>query len=157
MSTSTSLSIPDNACNDQNLTLFDLSSFKLLETVHIDNGNNIHTTAFVIDGLLSLRNVTILSNSFTQHPNGYDNDPNKSFHILNCNKLESIQIGEYSFSDYGGEFELSNLPQLQSIVIGNMNSNSYNFYSSLFEIESIELIFDLLYRFTHFNNIINRR
>ena len=175
MSTSTSLSVPNNACNNQNLTLFDLSAFKLVETVHIDNGNYIHTTAFVIDGLLTLRNVTILSNSFTQHPNGYDNDPNKSFHILNCDKLESISIGEYSFSDYGGEFELSNLPQLQSfsdyggefelsnlpqlqsIQIGQLNSNSYNFYSALFEIESIELIFDLLYRFTFINNIINRR
>ena len=56
---------------------------------------------------------------------------------MNCNKLESISIGKYSFSDYSGEFELLNLPELQSISIGDMNSNSYNFYSaSLFEINS---------------------
>ena len=42
----------------------------------------------------------------------------KIFHILNCESLESIDIGEYSFSDFGGDFELKNLPQLQSIQIG---------------------------------------
>ena len=47
-------------------------------------------------------------------------DLSKSFHILNCGSLESIQIGEYSFSDYAGEFELKNLPQLQAIQIGDI-------------------------------------
>ena len=141
MSTTTSISVPYQSCNNQNLTLFDLSAFKFLETVEIDSGNFLYTTTFVIDGIFDLRNVTILKNSFTQHPNGYGNDSNKSFQILNCDKLESIQIGEYSFSDYGGEFELSNLPQLQSIVIGQLNSNSYNFYYlSNFEIQSISII-----------------
>ena len=93
---------------------------------------------FKIDGLTSLTSLSIGSNSFTQHSDGFGNDSNKSFQILNCAKLESIQIGEYSFSDYGGEFELSNLPQLQSIQIGQLNSNSYNFYYlSNFEIQSI--------------------
>ena len=140
MSTSTSLSVPNNACNHQNLTLFDLSAFKFIEIVEIDSGNFLYTTTFIIDGIFDLRNVTILKNSFTQHPNGFGNDSNKSFQILNCAKLESIQIGEYSFSDYGGEFELSNLPQLQSIQIGQLNSTSYNFYSSSLNIQSIELI-----------------
>ena len=106
MSTSTSLSVPNNACNHQNLTLFDLSAFKFLEIVEIDSGNFLYTTPFVIDGIFDLRNVTILKNSFTQHPNGFGNDSTKSFQILNCAKLESISIGEYSFSDYGVEFEL---------------------------------------------------
>ena len=39
----------------------------------------------------------------------------KSFHILNCESLESIQIGAFSFSDFGDGFELMNLPQLHSI------------------------------------------
>ena len=87
--------------------------------------------------------------------NGFGNDSNKSFQILNCAKLESISIGEYSFSDYGGEFELSNLPQLQSIVIGNINSNSYNFYSTPFDINSMIYINDLYNRFTLIDIIIN--
>ena len=59
---------------------------------------------------------------------------------MNCESLKSIQIGELSFSDYGGEFELKNLPQLQSIQIGTIvNDWSHNFYSSAFVIRGIKL------------------
>ena len=37
--------------------------------------------------------------------------------IVNCPKLQSIQVGEYSFSDYHS-LELRNLPSLQSIQMG---------------------------------------
>ena len=67
----------------------------------------------------------------------------KSFHILNCESLESIQIGEYSFSDFGGEFELKNLPQLQSIQIGTIGSTSRNFYYSSFVIRGINMILNI--------------
>ena len=40
--------------------------------------------------------------------------------------MESIQFGKYSFSDFAGEFELKNLPQLQSIQIGTIGNDSYN-------------------------------
>ena len=70
----------------------------------------------------------------------YGDDESKSFHILNCESLESIEIGEYSFSDFGGEFKLKNLPQLQSIQIGTVGSESYNFHWSSFVIQGIELI-----------------
>ena len=54
--------------------------------------------------------------------------------------MESIQIGEYSFSDFAGEFELKNLPQLQSIQIGTVGRYSYNFCSSSFVIRGSKLI-----------------
>ena len=79
-------------------------------------------------------------NSFTQKKDDCGNDESKSFHILNCESLESIQIGECSFSDFGGEFELKNLPQLRSIQIGTTENESYNFYHSSFVIRGIELI-----------------
>ena len=90
---------------------------------------------FKIDGLNRLKTIKIGNNSFTQKKDDYGIDKLKSFHILNCKSLESIQIGEYSFSDFAGDFELENLPQLQSIQIG-LNS----FYSSSFVIRGIELI-----------------
>ena len=97
---------------------------------------------FKIDGLNRLKTIKIGNNSFTQKKNSWGNDESKSFHILNCESLESIQIGEYSFSDYGGEFELKNLPQLQSIQIGTIDSKSYNFCGSLFVIRGIEIIWN---------------
>ena len=51
--------------------------------------------------------------------------------------MESIEIGEYSFSDYGGQFELYSLPQLQSIQIGINGVSSCNFYGCSFVIEGI--------------------
>ena len=136
----TTLSIGDESFG--NSTIFHLSNLNSFQSLNIGNGCFGYSSLFEINGLQSLMSLSIGSNSFTQHPNGFGNDINKSFHILNCTKLESIEIGEYSFSDYAGQFELSNLPQLQSIQIGQLNSTSYNFYSlSSFEIEGIKLIY----------------
>ena len=96
---------------------------------------------FKIDGLDGLKSLIIGIKSFTQKKNGnYGNDKSKSFHILNCESLEFIEIGKKSFSDFAGEFELKNLPQLQSIQIGTIRKKSYNFYGSSFVIRGIELI-----------------
>ena len=131
----TTLSIGDGSFG--NSTTFQLSNLNSFQSLNIGNEMFNLVSIFKIDGLTSLTSLSIGSNSFTSMKNGFGNDSNKSFHILNCDKLESIQIGEYSFSDYGGEFELSNLPQLQSIVIGQLNSTSYNFYSSSLNIQSM--------------------
>ena len=95
---------------------------------------------FRVDGLNRLKSIKIGKRSFIHKKNRYGNDSSKSFHILNCELLESIQIGEYSFSDFAGEFELKNLPQLQSIQIGTIESDSNNFYRSSFVIGGIIMI-----------------
>ena len=117
-----------------------LSSLDNLESIEIGGECFESVQTFKIDGLNRLKSIKIGSNSFTHNKNDDGNDKSKSFHILNCESLESIQIGEYSFSDFGGEFELKNLPQLQSIQIGTIGSKSYNFPNSSFVIEGIELI-----------------
>ena len=91
-----------------------------------------------------LKTIKIGNNSFTQKKNDEGNDKSKSFHILNCESLESIQIGECSFSDFAGEFELKNLPQLQSIQMGTIGKWSYNFCHSSFVIRGIELILNIV-------------
>ena len=95
---------------------------------------------FKIDGLNRLKTIKIGNNSFTKR---YGNDKSKSFHILNCESLESIQIGDFSFSDFGGEFELKNLPQLHSIQIGSVLGTSNNFCHSSFVVRGIELILNI--------------
>ena len=98
---------------------------------------------FQIDGLNRLKTIKIGSNSFTQKKNDWGNDELKSFHILNCKSLKSIQIGEYSFSDFAGDFELKNLPQLQSIQIGTIGRESCNFLYSSFVIRGIDVILNI--------------
>ena len=136
----TSIILPNWSCNDNNYTIFDFSRFTLLESIEIGDDSFGSVSTFKIEGLNQLQTIKIGKNSFTQRKNSNGNDASKSFHILNCESLESIQIGEISFSDFAGEFELKNLPQLRSIQIGTVGSNSYNFYYSSFVIRGIELI-----------------
>ena len=105
-------------------------------------------STFKIDGLNKLNTLKIGINSFTRYKNDIwpNEDESKSFHILNCEELKSIDIGKWSFSEFGGEFELKNLPQLQSINIGTIGEyNLYNFYASSFIIRGIQIHF-----YTHF-------
>ena len=138
----TDLKISSNSCND--VKELDLKRFEWLQSIEIGNDCFGSMQTFKIDGLNRLKTIKIGKNSFTQKKNDDGNDQSKSFHILNCESLESIQIGQYSFSDYGGEFELKNLPHLQSIQIGTVGSNSYNFFCSTFLIRGIELILNIV-------------
>ena len=140
----TSIIIPNWTCNDIDYTIFDFSRFSIVESIEIGNDCFGSVKTFKIDGLNRLKTIKIGNNSFTQKKNSNGNDKSKSFHILNCESLESIQIGEYSFSDFAGEFELKNLPQLQSIQIGTIKKESYNFYYSSFVIRGIELILNIV-------------
>ena len=132
----TDLTISSNCCND--LNALDLNRFKWLRSIEIGNECFESLKTFQIDGLNRLKTIKIGKKSFTQEKNSWKDDKSKSFHILNCESLESIQIGEYSFSDFGGEFELKNLPQLQSVQF-----DSFNFYYSSFVIRGIELILNI--------------
>ena len=139
-----SVILANNSCNERDYTVFDFSRFNQVESIEIgdDCFGSVHT--FKIDGLNRLKTINIGKNSFTQKKNSYGYDASKSFHILNCESLRSIQIGKYSFSDYAGEFELKNLPQLQSIQIGTIGNDSYNFHYSSFMIRGIELILNIV-------------
>ena len=120
------LSIGNGAFNEAET--FELKYLNDLESIEIGNNCFGSVDEFIISNYDKLKELNIGSNSFTGSLNSYGNDASKSFHILNCESLESIEIGEYSFSDYAGEFELKNLSKLQSLIIGSNTSNSYNFY-----------------------------
>ena len=155
-----SIIIPNWTCNDIGYTIFDFSRFNIVESIEIGDNCFESVETFKIEGLNRLKTIKIGNNSFTQvkkynwneewneyceedwdedwdESNRAANNQSKSFHILNCESLESIEIGEYSFSDFGGEFELKNLPQLQSIQIGSIGSDSSNFSNSSFVIGGI--------------------
>ena len=143
-STVTSLILPNWTCNDGDYKVFDFSRFTRIRSIEIGSDSFGSVKTFKIYGLNRLKTIKIGNNSFTGQKDYLGNDKSKSFHILNCESLESIQIGEYSFSDFGGEFELKNLPQLQSIQIGSIGSKSYNFCNSSLVIRGIELILNIV-------------
>ena len=137
----TELVICSNSCNE--LNELKVNQLEWLESIEIGDECFGSVQTFKIDGLNRLKTIKIGSNSFTQKKNSNGNDKSKSFHILNCESLESIQIGERSFSDFAGDFELKNLPQLQSIQIGTIGNWSYNFYYSSFVIRGMDMILNI--------------
>ena len=76
---------------------------------------------FELSELSELESVVIGKKCMTAAEKWEDARDNKrtngSFLIANCSKLQSIQIGDYSFCDYYS-FELSSLPSLQSMNTG---------------------------------------
>ena len=137
----TNLLISSNSCND--LKELNLNEYQHLKSIEIGDDCFINVELFNIDGLNELKSLKIGINSFThlKSSDKWDSDKansaNRSFSILNCVELESIEIGRFSFSDYGGGFELKNLPKLSTIKIGEIGSGSFNFYSCSFEIKGI--------------------
>ena len=137
-----SIHLPDRICNDEEYTIFDFSRFTLLEELEVGSNSFMYVNEFKIDGLNHLKSLKIGMNSFTcvRKNDSFDDridNNSRSFHILNCNELKSIEIGIFSFSDYGGGFELRNLPKLSTIKIGEIGSWSRNFYSSSFVVQGI--------------------
>ena len=139
----TSMIIPRYSCKETDNQIIDFSRFTQVESIEIGDDSFDSVQTFKIDGLNQLKTIKIGNNSFTQRKNGWRIDESKSFHILNCESLKSIQIGEFSFSDFAGDFELKNLPQLRSIQIGTIGSDSYNFRCSSFVIRGIDMILNI--------------
>ena len=123
--------------NNENYNTFNFSRFTLLEELIIGDYSFENVNVFNINGLNELNSLKIGMNSFTKKRNTAGDDQSRSFSISNCDELKSIEIGSYSFSDYGGEFELKNLPKLSTIIIGDIGSTSSNFHYSSLEIKGI--------------------
>ena len=118
------------------LIKFKISNRPYLKSIDIGSNSCSAVNEFTLKGLKALGTLMIGNNSFTRNKYEYYDGKSKSFHILNCDKLKLIEIGQYSFSDYAGEFELKNLPSLKSIRIGIAGKDSINFYYSDMIIES---------------------
>ena len=77
-----------------------------------DSFKNVNT--FNINGLSKLTLIYIGKSSFTLE----SENALYSFRLLNCDSLINLEIGQYSFSEYTGVIEISNLPSLENIKIG---------------------------------------
>lgn len=118
----TALTVTGNSCNDNTITAVDLSSFKFLRSVVIGNSCFGYVLAFSIVGLNWLESVSIGYRSFWD--SSTSSLKGSEFKIVNCPQLKSLSIGDRSFGQYNG-FELSQLPQLKSVVIDSDFSFRY--------------------------------
>ena len=99
--------------------------------LNVEDGNQFQTfDTFELSGLNQLEGVKIGQNCFNYQK---DTTPKKRYNyrkfvISSCPKLTEIHIGNYSFSDFTGEFTLSELNALTTLYIGQMAKPSFNFY-----------------------------
>ena len=109
------LKIDANSFNDSSVTELKLSGLVRLKRIVIGDECFGSVRVFELDGLSGLESVVIGNKSFII---GGSERSDGTCRIMNCPKLKSIQIGDWSFADYHS-FELNNLPSLQSIEIGS--------------------------------------
>ena len=108
------------------ITGFSISSLPSLETLEFGNDCfNALSSQVTFNDFPELLSLKIGNNSF------YNEDSNKlinrAFYINNNSKLLSIEIGEYSFGNYNGDFKVMSNPKLQSLTIGSIENESNNF------------------------------
>ena len=133
-----SLSVNSNCCN--NVVQFALMNLSSLRSIYIGDECFSHVQRFILANLQTLTTIKIGTNSFTKKLNGWEENKSRSFKISNCPNLTSITIGQYSFSDYGGEFELEGLPRLESLYIGVFDKESWNFSCSSFVLRDLPML-----------------
>ena len=119
----TALTVADNSCNDNNIGVVDLSSFKFLRSVVIGNYCFQYVQILSIVGLNWLESVSIGTYCF-----GRDGSllVGSEFKIVNCPQLKRLSMGDLSFGRYN-EYELSQLPQLVYISLSYNCNFGYNF------------------------------
>ncbi len=111
---SNTMIIPNGYFNGNSIASFNISNIGVLKSIVIGDRCFGKVRVFELDGLDELESVVIGGNSFKL--NFYER-LDGSYRVVDCRKLKSIQIGDWSFYDYHS-FELNNLPSLQSIDIG---------------------------------------
>ena len=119
-SSSVNVTIPNNLWMNISSISTLLNRFTDMERLEIGDYDLETVKEFHLNGVSKLQVIEIGKNSFTSTPNSNGFDEQRSFEILNCAKLESITIGDYSFSDCASTFEIRSCPNLVSIQLGRM-------------------------------------
>ena len=135
-STVTEIIVENRCCRDPSFTVLDLTRFTNVRRIVIGHDAFMYVDEVKLIGLSELESVEIGMNSFTKEKNSWGNDPNRHFYLKNCPVLKELKMGRYSFSDYT-VFEIENVDALEVIEMGELNEESYNFYSASLQLSSV--------------------
>ena len=124
-----------NGCCNESVMELDFKRFSVLKRIEIGDECFEKVNEVKLIGMNRLERVVIGKNSFTKHKNDCGRDSNRHFYLKNCERLEELKIGCYSFSDYS-VCEIDNVPSLKVIEMGQVNKDSYNFFHASLELKS---------------------
>ena len=135
---SSEIVIGNGECDGYVWSVLDMSVYRGLKRLEIGGYNFKNVRELRLIGLSELESVEIGRYSFTKYKNVYrlTHDSNRHFYLKNCPKLKSLKIGEYSFSEYT-VIEIENVDALETIEMGDLDDESYNFHGASLELKSI--------------------
>lgn len=105
-------SITVESCEDYKSEVLDFSRFKELIVLKIKPKCFSYPSVVKIDGLPKLKSIEIGENCFSS------NSANSQLLVTDCPALDSLNIGNHSFSDFK-TFSISNNPMLRSLTMGS--------------------------------------
>ena len=121
--------VDSDCCNSEELKSLDLTKLQNLRELHVGDDCFKHVETVVIDGLKYLEIVVVGECSFRKEEMITNQPTCRSLHLINCDSLKDLTIGAFSFSDYS-VFEIDHVPSLESLEIGDLNEESYNFHNA---------------------------
>ena len=124
--------VDNNACNDKCFAALVLSFFSNLKVLEVGDSSFSFVEEVKLIGLNQLERVEIGKHCFRRNT---EKNPNRHFHLKNCERVRELKIGCGSFRDYS-VCEIENVPSLEVIEMGGMNEESYNFSYASLELKS---------------------
>ena len=106
----TELIVPENRCNDEDITVLDFSRFTRLEMIKIGDHCFKRVSELKLIGLSELETVVIGVSSFSSSSG--------VFTLQRCDSLTELTIGHSSFDGYH-RIILDGVPVLESVSVGN--------------------------------------
>ena len=144
----TQLTVGSDTCNDEWLTVLDMTSILSLKRLRVGDHSFAHVKEVKLIGLNELESVVIGENCFTKCICCWSSsvNPNRHFQLKNCLRVRELKIGCGSFSGYS-LCEIENLPSLEVIEMGELNKVSINFHYASLELKSDSHIRRMMNRF----------
>ena len=119
----THFTVDHGCCNEEELTVLDLSAMKELTVFETCTNCFEKVKTFRVIGLEKLERVAVGSYCFI--PSSTEEEP-CSFHVKDCIALKELKIGVFSFTVYS-VCEIVNVPILEVIEMGDTHVFSGNF------------------------------
>ena len=118
----------EGCCNEQSVRRLDFSQYSCLETLLIGNKSFACVKEVNLNGLPCLDSVIIFAGCCVDlEMKGVVREPNSRFYLKNCPRVKKLMIGPASFASYG-VCDISNVPKLETIDIGDLEEDSRNFF-----------------------------
>ena len=130
------LVVDANCCNGESWSVLDLSVMRSLKSVVVGDDCFKNVSELRMIGMREVESVVVGERSFTRRKNDFANNPERRVCVRDCPSLRQLRVGRHSFSDYT-EMEIECVDALERIEMGELGSNSYNFYYASLELRSV--------------------